>query len=322
MKVFIAESIDKNNCPCNNFLNFNIPEQNLTAVTKNALLKSEARFLPLDQTDFPLKFAILQLKARLFGAHLAVIGTTRTKGCTLKPTFTFISILIFTGCTLTQPQKKEPGFQQLTIEKPVIQSLSQVDENMKKFKNSLVRLRVTSPEGTAFGTGFFYKTKDLIVTNHHIIGLSRQCVIITHCQIHLGFVKDDKTIQEIPMNVRVEYQNPKKDLAFIRIQNPKLIGNIDPIKHKNTGGQEQLTVVGFFEQNPQITFSKGKIVKDPLKKNPLTLTSIIIGAGFSGSPVLNTKGELVGVVSSYRPLKNDKNVGLAQYIRVAQDSLF
>jgi CBS domain-containing protein len=43
---------------------------------------------------------------------------------------------------------------------------------------------------------------------------------------------------------------------------------------------------------------------------------MVIGHGFSGAPVINESGEVLGVVSSYHPLRANKNIGYARFTEV------
>lgn len=211
-----------------------------------------------------------------------------------------------------EPQKTS----EVVIDKPVIQSLNTAPEQLRRLRKSLVRLRVKDQDGESLSTGFFYRTKDMLVTSLHTFREDHSCLHQSICTITLGFVRNEKTLDEFEIQVSRSLIVPQKDLIFLNIVNPIEHKDIVPIQEStaSTNTQETLSVGGFFEDNPALTFTMGKAVNHKTKN----LTSAIVSAGFSGSPVINSQGQLVGVVSGFMPIKNQK-IGLAQYVSLAND---
>jgi S1-C subfamily serine protease len=211
------------------------------------------------------------------------------------------------GCTTTQKIDKDT----ITIDRPVIKNLNDIDSSFKKLQHSLVRLRINNEaqQEESYGTGFFYRTKDLLVTTLHLFNSDNPCLKNMQCDINIGFAKDSKDVTEQIVQVEVVLKDQSKDLIFLKIKDSEKFENVQPLLGQVKKNKGTLTAAGFYLDNPALTFSQGKNIDD---KDSNSLTSIIVSRGFSGSPIVNTKGELVGVVSSFRPIKGQQ-IGLAQY---------
>lgn len=222
----------------------------------------------------------------------------------------YITLLLLSlnvACS-TKPRPADPNT--VTIDRPVIKDLSTVEPGLQKLKHSSVRLRVKNHDDESFGTGFFFRSRDLLVTTQHIFSDKHECLQKLECDIVLGFAKDSKDVIEQTVAVEVVLKYPTKDLIFLKIKDDSKLTDIAPLQNPTSQKDGTLTAIGFYQDNPSLTFSQGKNLDNSGER---TQTSIIVSAGFSGSPVINSRGELVGVVSSYKPIKG-QHIGLAQFI--------
>jgi len=225
--------------------------------------------------------------------------------------FAYLAVMLICaqiGCVTAPQTPVDPNA--VTIENPVIKDLNSVENDFKKMQRSLVRLRVDNPKNESFGTGFFYRSRDMVVTSHHLFNESHPCMTKLNCQITIGVAKDAKEVTEQSVKVEVVLKYPHKDLIFLKILDAVNV-TVEPLEKQSSSHDGPLTAVGFYQDKTELTFSRGK----SLNKNSSAgnLTSIIVSGGFSGSPVVNKRGELVGVVSSFRPIKG-QDIGLAQFI--------
>lgn len=216
--------------------------------------------------------------------------------------------LLLMACTQGPQINKD---NQITMDKPIIQNLDEVSPSLKKLQNSLVRLTVTSDAHTSYGTGFFYRTNELLITSQHLFPENHSCLTQKKCEVQIGFAKNSKELSEKTISMEVVLKNPEKDLIFLKVHNPAQFSSVTPLKDKAKNSSGVLIAIGFFQDQPALTFSQGRTI--PSNTPAQLSTSIIVSSGFSGSPVVNKNGELVGIVSSFRPLQGQP-VGLAQLI--------
>jgi S1-C subfamily serine protease len=209
------------------------------------------------------------------------------------------------GCSHAPKMKTENKANRISMNRPVIKTLDDADAELKKLQHSLVRLTV----GTHYATGFFYQSKDLLITSNHIFPEKHECVVSHKCEIVLGIAKNAKELDEHKIEVEVVMRDADKDVVYLKVQDSSHLSQVVPIKSKAKNASGTLTAAGFYQDQPALTFSQGQRIEST---NSQTLTNIIVSAGFSGSPIVNTDGELVGVVSSFRPIEGHK-IGLAQF---------
>ncbi|MBY0316829.1 MAG: serine protease [Bdellovibrionales bacterium] len=236
--------------------------------------------------------------------------------------FIFLFVLPL-GCSVLK--KRDASVTQsnaISIDQPVIKNLDEVDARSKKLQHSLARIHLRQGANTlAIGTGFFYKSKDIFVTSYHVIEGKPECLTTGACTVFLGFVKNSKEVREIETRISVIFKSEAKDLIVLKIQDASQFSQVLPLQIKAKRKEGRLMTAGFYHDDPALTFSEGQLLKAQ-SKHAKALSSIIVSAGFSGSPVINRQGELVGVVSSYKPIQGQQTVGLAEYIAADDLNVF
>ncbi|MBS3999507.1 MAG: trypsin-like peptidase domain-containing protein [Desulfobulbaceae bacterium] len=156
---------------------------------------------------------------------------------------------------------------------------------------------ISTPYGT--GTGFFINESGYIVTNHHVIK-DRQ----------------DRTLK--PVNITIQTKNGSKynviyvndtpefsglDIAILKINGTN--NNYLSLKPTSTLVGEEVVAIG----HPHLDTwnqSKGIISKINLDDKYLIQHDVATDEGNSGGPLINSKGQVVGVVTRYKRMPDSR----------------
>ena len=144
------------------------------------------------------------------------------------------------------------------------------------------------PKGV--GTGFIWDTKGHIVTNFHVINKVNNAMVILNNKTYTA---------------KITGIEPEKDIAVLKIDfnetrnlpNPISIGNINDIDIGeysyaigNPFGQSHTFTMGIISgKDREITSPTGRKIKGIIQ------TDTAINPGNSGGPLLNSKGEIIGM---------------------------
>lgn len=169
-------------------------------------------------------------------------------------------------------------------------------EIYEKTLPSIVAVEADIERGTSGGTGCVISKSGIILTSSHVIEKAGNITVTTHSGRNY--------------NARViAILKNKNDLALIKIE-PKedlqlsKFGNSDNVKV----GQRVLTIgcpFGFKD-----TLTTGIISRIDYERNKIQ-TDAAINPGCSGGPLLNLKGEIIGINQSiYNPDNNRSNIGI------------
>ena len=164
---------------------------------------------------------------------------------------------------------------------------------------------------TVHGSGVIYKSNGYILTNAHVVDKLR----------NLTVVLNDGTC----LPGQVLYCDETADLAVVKID--KIGLKPIPMASKETivSGKTAIAIGTPISLSMRNTVTKGIIcgtnVSIPDSYYKLTQTDAAINPGNSGGPLLNTKGELVGIVSSKFMHTGIDNVGFAIPIDTVQYAL-
>lgn len=176
-------------------------------------------------------------------------------------------------------------------------------EILDTFQESIIQIE--TPLGS--GSGFYLHEHKLIITNSHVASGLKEVVI------------SSKNIKRL--EAKVIYDDPKYDLAFIStkeldIKTPLLLSK------ENVKDGDKVVAVGH-PYGLNYTATQGIVSKAARLQGELEYIQIdaAINPGNSGGPVLNTKGEVVGVNTFI--IINSNNLGFAlpfHYVREALDA--
>lgn len=205
----------------------------------------------------------------------------------IKTNFAFLLLLLLFLLTLNM---KSIAFDYNSIEE------KNIIEIYEKTLPSIVSIEAEIDRGTSGGTGCVISKNGIILTSSHVIENARNIEVITH---------SGKTYTAIILAILKN----KNDLALIKINTNENLplakfGNSDNIKV----GQRVLTIgcpFGFKD-----TLTTGIVSRIDYERNKIQ-TDAAINPGCSGGPLLNLKGEIIGINQSiYNPDNNRSNIGI------------
>ncbi len=144
-------------------------------------------------------------------------------------------------------------------------------------------VEVRTPEGS--GSGFFILDSGIIVTNRHVVGSSQKVTVVTS----KGESFESKSV----------FVHPTKDLALIKVEgsNFPFIPIANPASVNVGADVIAIGSPGVSGTTLQNTVTKG-IISSFRELQPdglIVQTDVAINPGNSGGPLLNTRGEVVGV---------------------------
>lgn len=166
----------------------------------------------------------------------------------------------------------------------------------EKINPAIVSIDTQLKDGFSCGTGCVIDENGTILTSAHILEGGND-IIITMSN------GEDYKAKILKM------YGEKKDIALLKISVPYKLQTVkfgDSSKIKV--GDDVLAIGNPFGFNG--TFTKGILSRIDYSKNKLQ-TDAVINPGSSGGPLLNTKGEIIGINQAiYNPDNNISNIGI------------
>jgi len=159
---------------------------------------------------------------------------------------------------------------------------------------------------TGTGTGFYVKEFDMVVTNEHVVGGNAEVTIAGK-----GFEK---------VFSRVWYTDRKHDLAFLEAPKNGELAEIKLGRYEDMKDGDEVVAIG----NPyglNYTATQGVISKVDRVREGLKFIQIdaAINPGNSGGPLVNSKGEVIGVNSFI--IRGGDNLGFALPVSYLREAL-
>ncbi|MCS7135759.1 MAG: trypsin-like peptidase domain-containing protein [Nitrososphaerota archaeon] len=206
---------------------------------------------------------------------------------------------------LNRLENLEESITYVTVTKTVV-AVSPVTEIYEQVKDSVVLIRATSYYGTSIGSGFVYDRLGHIITNNHVIEDSYRITVTF--------------LDGTSLTASVVGTDPYSDLAVLKVRTDVVA--LKPLKLGNSSELmigEQIVVVG----NPfglagsvttGIVSQKGRLLETAYG---YSIPGVIqfdaaVNPGNSGGPLLNMKGEVVGITTAIEsPIGGFVGVGYA-----------
>lgn len=195
------------------------------------------------------------------------------------------------------------------------------DFNVAEARKAVVFVRrITPGREVALGSGFLVSTEGLIYTSRHVIEPNDATARGTVVLVGVPSKHDPDDLDWF--RAGVVYRAPQDehlDFAVLKVAAREDYGAFHalPLSYEKLELGASVAVIGFpyiRENEAVLSFNKGSISSTRVRFNgkPYYQTDAAVNQGNSGGPLLNAKGEAVGIVT----LKelNAENIGFALYL--------
>ena len=173
---------------------------------------------------------------------------------------------------------------------------SAITQIYEKMTPSIVLIEADLSDGISTGTGCIIDQKGLILTSSHVVtGAPSVQVTISTGEVFKGDI--------------ISVMGKDNDLALIKINAKRPLPTIElGDSEKVKVGQKVLAIGNPFGFNGTLT--TGIVSRIDYTKNKIQ-TDAAINPGNSGGPIINIKGEVIGISQSiYNPDNNISNIGI------------
>lgn len=172
---------------------------------------------------------------------------------------------------------------------------------IKKVKNSIGIVLCLNPTDNKIigkGSGFVFKSKGIFITCNHVVSDSNSVVKIRLCDSSEDFI-----------DAKISLRDEEHDIAVLKYD-VALANDIEPLQECNSDSiEEGMEVVfsGYPLSLFNLTTHQGiisAIIKDPTGINTYMIDGTV-NSGNSGCPLMNDKGDVVGIVNAKRRESSD-----------------
>ncbi|HEX7447751.1 MAG TPA: serine protease [Pirellulales bacterium] len=195
------------------------------------------------------------------------------------------------------------------------------DFNVAEARKAVVFVRrITPGRETALGSGFLVSGDGVIYTSRHVIEPSDATARGTVILVGVPSAADPDDLDWFP--AAVAYRPPeaeKLDFAILKITARQSYGPFHalPLSYEKLELGASVAVIGYpyiRENDAVLSFNKGSISSTRVRFSGKTYyqTDAAVNQGNSGGPLLNLRGEAVGIVTLKE--MNAENVGFALYL--------
>lgn len=138
---------------------------------------------------------------------------------------------------------------------------------------------------TSFGSGFIVHPEGYILTNEHVVHRAKSVQVV---------IGKTQTLAATILATDADH-----DLALLKVESDKALPSIDLGNSNEVRRQQSILVIGFPFGEADVTSTSGQVVSIRTEgADRLLVIDAVVNPGNSGGPVLNDRGEAVGVVKS------------------------
>ncbi len=174
--------------------------------------------------------------------------------------------------------------------------------NFESFKKNV--FKILTAEAT--GSGFVLKDLDLVITNYHVIEGLREVAV--------------ETFDNQRVKAKVVQVNPKKDIAFLKVERSLGDGGLTHDQSAVVQDRESVVALGY-PLGMSCTYTQGIVSNANYRVQDLAYIQIdaAINPGNSGGPLLSQLGHVVGINS--RKIQEAENIGFSIPIKFVFEDL-
>ncbi len=197
---------------------------------------------------------------------------------------------------------------------------SQTKFNLPKVRKGVVYIqRISAGTGTVTGSGFIVHKDGLVFTNQHVVVAEQKLATPPVLIVGVPSPKDPDTLRYFKAKLVYVPKNKDLDFAVLKIVRKKGEPAFPtvPMTYKKMPLGGEVAALGFpavTEEQPALSFNKGSISSTRVRFQGVNYyqTDAAINPGNSGGPLVNAKGEAVGIVTA-KKRKADR-IGFAVYL--------
>jgi len=177
---------------------------------------------------------------------------------------------------------------------------------------------IDEDEKEVHGTGFVIDEDGLVITNKHV-------VVNVQSEIPYSDIKVFFPVFDLILNATVVYQSEEDDIAFLQIDTEYKLNKLDLGDTKDITIGESIFCVGNV-QGTGLAFYFGniasniRIVEYGDESVMAIQMDLNIFPGMSGSPILNTSGDVVGI-ASFRIIEQDSTPAEGMNFSIPSDTI-
>lgn len=169
-----------------------------------------------------------------------------------------------------------------------------------KTGNVIIAQKKVAGQRTRKGSGIILSSGGLIITNFHTINGADQIAV--------------RTVDNRTFSAKIIAYKPKYDLAFLKIEPQKKLTPIELANSDRVNLGDSVTHIGSSDILKG-TISEGNITGLGTARNQTSGVEVIqvnlnIYKGDSGGPLLNKKGELIGIMTAKNVTKNRESFAI------------
>jgi S1-C subfamily serine protease len=166
-------------------------------------------------------------------------------------------------------------------------NVDQIRKSQKIIMEDLAETKEKVLPGKYAGTGFLLSAKGYVATSYHVVKESDSIVI-----------ENEKFGR---LRTKVIYSDPANDISILKIEAPFMLRSLPyTIADSEASLAEDVYTLGFPRED--VVFGEGAIsAHTGFNQNPNAYQiSVPVNPGNSGGPLLNSKGDLIGMISGFQ----------------------